>query len=368
MHTSRVFGLLGLTCLLASTLLLSACHDDKTGDRHSSLNTAAPKLELSAAGSSFIYPVLSRWADDYQAASHVEINYQPIGSGGGISQLKARVISFAASDEPLTPAQLQHNHWRQFPAIIGAIVPIVHLTGVQPNQLVLNGKVLADIYMGKVTKWNDPAITQLNPKLKLPASPIIAVHRADSSGTTYNFTYFLTQTNPSWKNKLGFSTNVNWSFHGNHAQQIGAKGNAGVAQQVQLIPGSIGYVEYAYAKSNHLTTTAMLNRTHMVVSPTPQSFAAAAANVHWNKKLAFDQMIANPAGTHAWPIDATTFVLVPMRNSKHVNQEILAFFRYAFDHGQHAANALHYVPLPRRDESKLLQAISIGVRPNIQHH
>lgn len=305
---------------------------------------------ISGAGSSFIYPVMTRWVDGYHQAKQIDINYQPIGSGGGIAQLKNKTIAFAASDMPLSSHKLQQAGWMQFPAVMGGIVLVVHLPGIHNNQLLLNSKLLADIYQAKIKYWNNPRIRRLNPHLRLPKQPIIPVARADSSGTTFNFTYYLTQTNLSWKKNIGAATNVKWP-----TAVLGAKGNAGVASQVRVTPGSIGYVEYAYAHQTHLTMTRMQNATGHAVRAELDSFKAAARNANWRSAANrdFNMLLSNQPGKASWPIMATTYVLLPLHNGapglQQRNKRIQRFFMWVFTNPTAIAQAknLQYVSLPK---------------------
>ena len=317
-------------CLLTSCLALVAC------------TSTQADVSVTGAGSSFIYPVLSDWAAAYQKATSNQINYQPIGSGGGLRQLYARIVDFAASDMPLKLSQLRSKSLVQFPMIIGGIVPIVNLPHVADNQLVLDGKVLAGIYMGKIKRWNDPAIAKLNPDMKLPDQAIVTVHRSDGSGTTFNFTNYLAKVDSQWAHKVGSNTVVSWPGFG-----LGAKGNAGVASQVGQIPDSIGYVEYAYAVQNHLTVTRMKNSTGKVVTADKSSFASAAANADWRHAPGFYLVLTNQPGASSWPIVATTFVLVPKKpRNPAATAEAMKFFTWSYAHGEAMADKLDYVSIP----------------------
>ncbi|MDO8953813.1 MAG: phosphate ABC transporter substrate-binding protein PstS [Gammaproteobacteria bacterium] len=300
--------------------------------------------QIIGAGSSFIYPVLSQWTQTYATQAGTQINYQPIGSGGGLRQLQSHTVDFAASDMPMTEQQLAQNNWLQFPVLVGGIVPIVNIQGIQNNQLVLSGKVLADIFMDKVTHWNDPEITALNPGVTLPNALIITVHRADGSGTTYNFSSYLSAVSPSWKSQVGANTVVAWPGFG-----LGAKGNAGVASQVQNMPNSIGYVEYAYAIQNHMVTTKMQNQAGDIITASSNSFAAAAKNADWAHTPGFGVSLVNQPGAASWPIVATTFALVPNQHSPYAknSQAVVKFFDWSFKNGQVAAVKLDYIPLPK---------------------
>src|SRR5713226_8405599 len=237
---------------------------------------AAHAADLSGAGATFPYPVYAKWADAYKKETGVGLNYQSIGSGGGIKQIKAKTVTFGASDAPLPGKELDEAGLAQFPMIMGAIVPVVNLEGIKPGELSIDGPTLARIFLGEIKKWDDPAIAKLNPGAKLPSQAIAVVHRSDGSGTTYNFTYYLSDVSPDWKSKVGFNTSVQWPVG------IGAKGNEGVANNVAQTKGSIGYVEYAYAKQNKLTFTKMINKAGKTVAPTSATFQAAAANANWD--------------------------------------------------------------------------------------
>jgi phosphate transport system substrate-binding protein len=267
------------------------------------------------------------------------VNYQGIGSSGGIKQIIAKTVDFAGSDAPLKDAELAKNALFQFPTVVGGVVPVVNLPGVKPGDLTLSGQVLGDIYLGKVNKWNDPAIAALNPKLKLPDTAIAAVRRADGSGTSFIWTHYLAQVNPEWKTKVGEGTTVNWPTG------VGGKGNDGVAAFVQRLPGAIGYVEWAYTKQNHMTYTAMKNASGAVVQPSPDTFKAAASGADW--KTSFYQILTNEPGKDAWPVVGATFVLVHTTQDKPDHgKETLKFFDWAFKQGNQAAEALDYISLP----------------------
>ena len=296
---------------------------------------------IMGAGSSFIYPALSRWANSYYKDYNVKVNYQPIGSGGGQRQIFAGTVDFAASDQALTNAQLQQHHLKQFPAIIGGIVMAINIPGVQSNQLILNGHLVADIYLGKITNWNDPRIQKLNPNLKLPNLPIITVHRADGSGTTFNFTKYLSDISSEWKQSVGANTSVNWKVG------LGSKGNQGVAAEVQQIKGAIGYVEYAYAKQTNMPVAEMLNKAGKIVQPSLATFASAAKNANYKPQNNFNLILTNQPGANSWPIVATTFVLLPENISQQKSDEIKNFFKYSYGpKGQAIAKSLDYVSIP----------------------
>ncbi|MFZ9036314.1 MAG: phosphate ABC transporter substrate-binding protein PstS [Francisellaceae bacterium] len=318
------------------TLTLSACGGDVADKK------AETQVAIMGAGSSFIYPAMSRWANSYYEKTGVQVNYQPIGSGGGQRQIFAKTVNFAASDQPLSNEMLEKYNLIQFPAIVGGIVPVINVPGIKPNEMVLDGRVLADIYLGKITYWDDPAIEKLNPSLKLPHAAIITVHRADGSGTTYNFATYLAELNPRWKAEVGIDTSLQWPVG------IGAKGNQGVAAQVKQVQDSIGYVEYAYAKSTHMTTVKMINKEGYSVTPDLNSFAQAAKYAKWQPADNYNMILANQPGQDSWPIVATTFILLPKEASINVNDNIKKFFEYAYSkEGDETARKLDYVGIPQ---------------------
>jgi phosphate transport system substrate-binding protein len=302
---------------------------------------AAASEIVTGAGSTAVYPVLSKWAAAYEKHQGVSINYQSIGSGGGIKQIKAKTVVFGDSDMPLKPADLKSSNLAQFPVVIIGIAPIVNVPGIKPGQMVLSGKALADIYLGKITKWNDPEITKLNHGLKLPATDITVVHRSDGSGTTFYFTDYLSKVSPEWKDKVGSDTAVNWPTG------VGGKGSEGVAAYVQRVEGAIGYDEYAYAMQAHLTWTKMVNRSGRVVSPTMKTFQAASANADFSKVDDFYLILTDQKGAESWPLTATTYFLMRTDVDKADNAKVLAFARWFLNHGQKEAESLDYVPLPK---------------------
>ena len=312
-----------------------------------SLATAANSTQITGAGSSFIYPVLSKWSQDYNKATGVKINYQPIGSGGGISQLTNGTVDFAASDKPLQISELNNKKWQQFPAVVGGIVPVINISGIKNNQLVLSGPILSEIYSGKITYWDNTQITKLNKKLKLPHARIISIHRADGSGTTFNFTKYLSDIDQNWHKNIGYETVVKWPSFG-----LGAKGNAGVAAQVKILRNSIGYVEYAYAHSSNLTMAKMINKSGKVVSADINSFKSAAQNANWQSSNAFYLILTNQPGAGSWPIVATTFVLLPKKASA-TRQATIKFFNWIFANGNKTAQALDYVSIPKTVSAKI---------------
>jgi phosphate transport system substrate-binding protein len=304
--------------------------------------SGAPALgaEITGAGASFPAPVYSKWADAYQKASGSRINYQSIGSGGGIKQIIARTVDFGASDMPLKPADLDKDGLFQFPTVIGGVVPVVNVPGVKPGDLRLNGAVLADIYLGKLKKWNDKAIADLNPGLALPNQDIAVVRRADGSGTTFIFTNYLSKVSAEWKQKVGESTAVQWPVG------LGGKGNEGVAAFVQRVPASIGYVEFAYAKQNKLAHVTMQNADGQFVAPDDATFKAAAAGADWGKS-AFAEILTNQPGKNSWPITGATFILMHKLQAKpQQGIEVLKFFDWAYENGDRMAEELEYVALP----------------------
>ena len=301
----------------------------------------AAAMEISGAGATFPYPIYAKWADAYKKETGVGLNYQSIGSGGGIKQIEARTVTFGASDAPLTGDVLDKDGLAQFPMVMGAIVPVVNLEGISPGQLVIDGPTLAKIYLGDITKWDDPALKKLNPNAKLPSQAIAVVHRSDGSGTTFNFAYYLAQVSPDWKSKVGFNTSVEWPVG------IGAKGNEGVSNNEAQTKGSIGYVEYAYALQNKLTYTKMINKDGKTVSPTSEAIQAAAANADWNSVPGYGVILANQPGAGSWPMTAATFILIPKEpQDAAATTEALKFFAWAYAKGAKMAEDLVYVPMP----------------------
>src|SRR5476649_63455 len=297
--------------------------------------------DLSGAGATFPYPIYAKWADAYKKETGNGLNYQSIGSGGGIKQIKAKTVTFGASDAPLPGKELDEAGLAQFPMVMGGIVPVVNLDGVAPGELVIYGPTLAKIFMGEIKTWDDPAIKKLNPKAKLTSQAIAVVHRSDGSGTTFNFAYYLSDVNADWKSKVGFNTSVQWPVG------IGAKGNEGVAQNVGNTKGSIGYVEYAYAKQNKLTFTKMLNKSGKTVAPTAEAFQAAAANADWKSQPGYGVILANQPGDMSWPMTAATWILLYKTPSDAVSTgEALKFFAWSYAKGADMAKDLDYVPMP----------------------
>jgi phosphate transport system substrate-binding protein len=299
-------------------------------------------LDISGAGATFPYPIYAKWAETYKKETGNGLNYQSIGSGGGIKQIKARTVTFGATDQPLKSDDLEAANLIQWPQVIGGIVPVVNLDGVNPGDLTLDGPAIAKIFLGEIKSWDDPAIKKLNPKAKLAATPIVVVHRSDGSGTTFNFTNYLSKVSEDWKSKVGENSAVEWPTG------IGAKGNEGVANNVANTKGAIGYVEYAYAKQNKLTHTKLINAAGKVVAPGTESFQAAAASADWAKAPGFYQIITNEPGAKSWPISAATFILLP-KDSKDeaATAEALKFFGWAFANGAKQAEELDYIPMPK---------------------
>jgi len=305
------------------------------------VSVSAQAADITGAGSTFAFPILSKWADAYKKEAGVGLNYQSIGSGAGIKQIQAKTVTFGASDAPLKIEQLQKDGLVQFPVIMGAIVPVMNIEGVKAGDLVLDGKTLGDIYLGAIKKWDDAAIKKLNPGLTLPSTAITVVRRSDGSGTTFNFTDYLSKANADWKSKVGVGQAVEWPAG------VGAKGNEGVAGNVAQTKGSIGYVEYAYAKQNNLPYASMVNAAGKTVKPTLAGFQAAAANASWKADDGFYQILTNQPGDASWPITAATFVLMYKQPAdKATSAETLKFFGWAYDKGDKMAEELDYIPMP----------------------
>jgi phosphate transport system substrate-binding protein len=302
---------------------------------------AAQAAEINGAGATFPYPIYAKWAEAYAAKTGLKMNYQSIGSGGGIKQITAKTVDFGASDMPLKPADLEKEGLSQFPMVMGGVVPVVNLEGIKPGQLKLDGKVLADIYLGKLTKWNDPAIASLNNGLKLPDQAIAPVYRSDGSGTTFIFTHYLSEVSPEWKEKIGENTSVQFP------SGIGGKGNEGVSAMASRTGGAIGYVEYAYAKQNNLTYAVLRNKEGQFVTPESRTFQSAAANADWTKAQDFNLLLTNQPGKDSWPITGATFILMHKQQSKpEVAREALNFFDWCYRNGAQMAEELDYVPMP----------------------
>ena len=306
-----------------------------------SFATLAHAADITGAGATFPYPIYSKWADAYKKETGNGLNYQSIGSGAGIKQIMAKTVTFGATDAPLKPEQLDKAGLAQWPMVMGAIVPVINIDGLKSNDLVLDGKTLGDIYLGKIKSWDDAAIKKLNPDLKLPSAAITVVRRSDGSGTTFNFTDYLSKASPDWKAKVGAGTAVEWPVG------VGAKGNEGVAGNVGQTKNSIGYVEYAYAKQSNLVYAAMVNSAGKTVKPTIASFQAAAANADWKNSPGYYQILTNQPGDESWPITAATFILMYKQPAdKAASAEALKFFRWAYEKGDKMAEALDYIPMP----------------------
>ena len=318
---------------------------------------ASEAVSITGAGATFPYPVYAKWAEAYKAQTGVEMNYQSIGSGGGIKQIQAKTVDFGATDAPLNPNELELGGLAQFPTVIGGVVPVVNIVGVTPGQLKLDSKVLADIYLGKITKWNDAHIVADNAGLSLPDEAITVVHRADGSGTTFIFTTYLSQVSLDWKRGVGGDKAVAWPVG------TGGKGNEGVASYVQRIKNSIGYVEYAYALQNKMAHVQMKNRDGQFVSPSDTSFKAAAANAKWDADKGFYEILTNEPGKDSWPITGATFILVHKSPEKVENtQEVLKFFDWAYSNGSKMAADLDYIPLPAKVVTMIRDAWKVQIK------
>jgi len=317
----------------ASVLLLLACW----------VSSVASAVDITGAGATFPYPVYAKWAEAYKAKSGNGMNYQSIGSGGGIKQIKAKTVDFGASDAPLKLEELEKEGLVQFPTVMGGVVPVVNLEGIKPGELKLSAKTLADIYLGKIKKWNEPAIADLNKGLKLPDSEITVVNRSDGSGTTFIFTNYLSKVSTEWKDKVGNATSVSWPA----PTGAGGKGNEGVASFVQRLKGSIGYVEYAYAKQNKLTFTLLQNRDGQFVAPDEKSFQAAAAGADWKNAPGFYEILTDEPGKTSWPITGATFILMHKSQANADKaKEVLRFFDWAYQDGDKMALDMDYIPMP----------------------
>jgi len=314
-------------------------------------------VKITGAGATFPYPVYAKWAEAYKAQSGTEMNYQSIGSGGGIKQIQARTVDFGATDAPMNAGELALAGLAQFPTVIGGVVPVVNIEGVTPGKLKLDGTVLVDIYMGKITKWNDPRIAAENAGVSLPDAPITVVHRADGSGTTFIFTTYLAQVSTDWKRNVGADKAVSWPVG------TGGKGNEGVASYVQRIKNSIGYVEYAYALQNKMNHVQLKSRDGAFVAATEDSFKAAAANAKWDADKGFYEILTNQPGKGSWPITGATFILVyksPENAEK--AKEVLKFFDWAYTHGNKLASDLDYVPLPANVVTMIRDAWKVQIK------
>jgi len=336
------------TLLLRTSLLLGACGllaacGGQTPETGADGAPAAPaSIDVTGAGASFVFPLISQWSGEYASATGNRVNYQSIGSGGGIAQARAGTVDFGSTDAPMSPEDLAAAKLGQFPSVVGGVVPVVNIAGVAPGQLRLTGALLADIYLGKITYWNDPAIVAINPGVTLPESDIKAVYRSDGSGTTFNFVNYLGQVSPAWVETVGnAATSVKWPIG------VGGKGNEGVAAYTKQLTGAIGYVELSYALQNNLTTVSLQNAAGSWVQPSIASFQAAAASADWANSVDFNLLITNAPGADAWPIAATNFILVSKAPSKPEKaRAALEFFRWAYANGDARAEELGYVPLP----------------------
>ena len=301
----------------------------------------AAALDISGAGATFPYPIYAKWADAYKKQTGVGLNYQSIGSGGGIKQIQANTVTFGASDMPLKGEDLDKNGLVQFPTVMGGVVTVVNLDGIKPGDVTLDGPTLAKIFLGDIKSWNDPSIQKLNAGVKLPSQAIVVVHRSDGSGTTFVFTDYLGKMHADWKSKVGSNTSVEWPVG------IGAKGNEGVANNVAQTKGSVGYVEYAYAKQNKLTYTKLTNKDGKAVSPTIEAFTAAASSANWQSAPGFGLVLTNEAGAASWPISAATFILIHKQpKDPAAAAEALKFFDWTYTNGGKMAEELDYVPMP----------------------
>ena len=322
------------------------------------LATSVHAAEITGAGSTFAFPIVSKWSDSYKTATGNQVNYQSIGSGAGIKQIQAKTVTFGATDMPLGLEDLLKYRFVQWPEIMGGIVLAINVEGVKSGELTLDGTTIANIYLGKIKKWNDAAITKLNPAVSLPDAPITVVRRSDGSGTSFNFTNYLSKVSADWKNGPGEGAAIEWPVG------VGAKGNDGVASNVQQSKNSIGYVEYAYAKQNKLTTTKMINAAGKTVEPTVKSFSSAAAKADWNSVPGFGVVLTNQLGDDSWPLTAATFVLMYSEPSDTTaSRDAIAFFNWAFENGNKSAEELDYIPMP----ANVVKEIKNTVWTTIKH-
>ena len=326
-----------LLTLALLPLLLAGC---QPSGEPKAQNTARKTNGLTGAGASFVYPVMAKWSADYRATRGMEVNYQSIGSGGGIAQIKAGTVDFGSSDAPLSPQELAQANLVQFPSVIGGVVPVVNLPGIAPGALKLDGPTLAAIFLGKIARWNDAAIAALNPELALPDERITVVRRSDASGTTFNFVDYLAKASPEWKAGPGVGASVKWPGG------VGGKGNEGVAAYVKQVKGGIGYVEFSYALQNAMSHVALRNAAGAYVQPDAESFAAAARSAAWDEVEDFCLVITDAPGEAAWPIAATNFILIRKDATPERISAMREFFGWVYANGAAQASALHYVPLP----------------------
>ncbi|MGR4871092.1 phosphate ABC transporter substrate-binding protein PstS [Variovorax sp. LARHSF232] len=316
----------------------------------------AHATDITGSGSTFVYPILSKWAAAYHSKTGAKVNYQAIGSGGGITQIKSGMVTFGATDKPLSPDELKQSGLAQFPLVVGGVVPVVNIDAARVGEMKFTGALLADIYLGKITKWNDAAIAELNPGISLPDQSITVVHRADGSGTTFNWVNYLSKSSEEWKAKVGEGTMVKWPLG------VGGQGNEGVAARVNYVKGAIGYVEMSYAMKNKMKYAQVRNKAGAFVEPNASSFQAAAASAEW-KADDFYEVITDAPGKNSWPIAASTFVLVPKEpKNAAASKEALSFFKWALENGQADAQKLDYVPLP----APLVQQIEAYWAKNIK--
>ncbi|HUW26299.1 MAG TPA: phosphate ABC transporter substrate-binding protein PstS [Gallionella sp.] len=319
--------------------------------------SASLATDITGAGATFPYPIYAKWAEAYKAQSGVNMNYQSIGSGGGIKQITAKTVDFGASDKPLKPEDLDKKGLMQFPTVIGGVVPVINVAGIGAGTLKLDGATLANIFLGKITQWNDPALVALNKDLNLPDENITVVHRSDGSGTTFIFTNYLSKASPEWKSVVGEGTAVSWKAG------TGGKGNEGVASYVQRIKNSIGYVEYAYALQNKMNAVRMKSHDGEFVAPGDASFKAAAANAQWDKAPGFYEILTNEPGEESWPISGATFILIhKMQENPAAGREVLKFFDWAYSNGSKLASDLDYVPLPENVQNLIRKAWKDQIR------
>lgn len=338
---------------LAASLAVAACGEEKAAETR-----GAPAALISGAGATFPAPLYARWAEAQKAETGVALNYQPIGSGGGVKQIKARTVAFGATDKPLKPEELAEADLVQFPTVVGGVVPVVNVPGLRPGELRLTGPLMADIYLGEVKRWNDPAVAALNPGAPLPNLPITVVHRSDGSGTTFLFTSYLSQVAPQWS-AVGASDAVAWPTG------QGGKGNDGVAAYVRQTPGAIGYVEYAFAKQNSLAHALLRNAAGRYVGPSAQTFTAAAAGADWSAARGFYLLLLDQPGQDAWPITGATFILMHRRqDDAATGRSVLGFFDRAYGRGDEAADDLAYVPLPQALKDRVRQSWSVITGPD----
>lgn len=306
-----------------------------------SLSISALAADITGAGATFPYPIYAKWAEAYKAKTGIGMNYQSIGSGGGIKQIKAKTVDFGASDKPLKPEELEKDGLTQFPAVMGGVVPVINVDGIKEGELKLSGALLADIFLGKIKKWNDPAIAAMNKGVALPASDITVVHRSDGSGTTFLFANYLSKVSPEWKEKVGADASVAWPVG------TGGKGNEGVANFVKQIKGSIGYVESAYAKQNKMNYSQLQNKDGVFVLPTEDNFKAAAGNANWEKAPGFYEILTEQPGKNSWPITGATFILMHKSQANPAQAaQVLKFFEWAYSNGDTMALDLDYIPMP----------------------